>query len=69
MNAQVNTEVPAVKKEFLRIEDMMKKFGVNRKQFWSMRKRGDIPKPVIKSPPTWREKDVDAFYDKRAWHE
>lgn len=53
--------------QFLRIEDMMKKFGLkSRAAFWRMRKRGDIPSPIIKSPPMWREEDLKAFYDERA---
>jgi predicted DNA-binding transcriptional regulator AlpA len=54
-------------KEFLRIADMQKKLGgISKKQFWLLRIKGQVPEPVIKNPPTWRLKDVDAFYDKRA---
>lgn len=62
-----DTQPVEEKKEFLRIPDMMKKLNLkSRKQLWLRRKNGDVPEPLIKSPPTWRTKDVDAFYDKRA---
>ena len=60
-------KTPANKeKEFLKINDMVKKLGVTRTQFWKMRKAGDVPPPVIKNPQMWLASKVTEFYENRA---
>ncbi|MEQ1638999.1 MAG: hypothetical protein ABL903_20245 [Methylococcales bacterium] len=56
-------------KEFLKISDMVAKLGVTRTQFWKMRKAGEVPPPVIKSPQMWLATKVIEFYEDRASRE
>ena len=53
-------------KEFLKINDMLAKFGVTRTQFWKMRKAGEMPPPVIKNPQMWLASKVMEFYENRS---
>lgn len=60
-----NNKKKSAEKEFLKINDMLEKFGVTRTQFWRMRKAGDVPPPVIKNPQMWLASSVKEFYENR----
>ena len=66
MTKNVNQNSEDKDKEFLKINDMLKKLGVTRTQFWRMRKAGEVPLPVIKNPQMWLASKVTEFYENRA---
>lgn len=66
MTKNVNQNSEGKDKEFLKINDMLKKLGVTRTQFWRMRKAGEVPLPVIKNPQMWLASKVTEFYENRA---
>jgi predicted DNA-binding transcriptional regulator AlpA len=66
MTKNVNQNSEDKDKEFLKINDMLKKLGVTRTQFWRMRKAGEVPLPVIKNPQLWLASKVTEFYENRA---
>ncbi|WGS85149.1 hypothetical protein [Methylomonas sp. UP202] len=65
MNIESDQNTTAKEKEFLKINDMIKKLGVTRTQFWRMRKAGDVPPPVIRNPQMWLASQVKEFYERR----
>jgi predicted DNA-binding transcriptional regulator AlpA len=66
MTKEIDQNPADEEKEFLKINDMLKKLGVTRTQFWRMRKAGEVPLPVIKNPQMWLASKVTEFYENRA---
>lgn len=65
MAKEIDQNPASEEKEFLKINDMLKKLGVTRTQFWRMRKAGEVPLPVINNPQMWLASKVTEFYENR----
>ncbi len=50
-----------MKRDYIGVNDVVKKLGISNATFWRMRKRGDFPCPAIQQPKRWKETDIDAF--------
>lgn len=54
-------------KQLLHLRDVLTRLSMSRSVLYSLRRRGDFPRPVQISPGrvAWREKDIDAWIDSR----